>query len=158
MESLPVKVQMIRGTLEGLSALHKAGWMHRDLIPQNVLIMSEKPPKAVITDYGKALRAKIAYSTNIGPLYTQAPEVDGTNEYTNRIDVWSAGLIICTMIIPEQFQHFVRLESPRNPNLGPQMINQLEIYGTKGMQEATIAGLVQLMISIVIIQMLARFG
>ncbi|KAL8764484.1 MAG: hypothetical protein Q9194_007044 [Teloschistes cf. exilis] len=148
MESLPVKAQMIRGILESLSALHKAGWMHRDLTPQNVLILPEKPPKAVVTDYGKALQAKIAYPANIGPLYTQAPEVDGTNEYTNRIDVWSAGLIICNMIIPEQFQHFVRLESPRNPNLGPQLINHLEIYGTKGMQEATIAGLVQLMISI----------
>ncbi|KAL9580663.1 MAG: hypothetical protein Q9203_006210 [Teloschistes exilis] len=136
------------GGLSVVPTLHKAGWMHRDLTPQNVLILPEKPPKAVVTDYGKALQAKIAYPANIAPLYTQAPEVDGTNEYTNRIDVWSAGLIICNMIIPEQFQHFVRLESPRNPNLGPQLINHLEIYGTKGMQEATIAGLVQLMISI----------
>ncbi|KAL9582571.1 MAG: hypothetical protein Q9212_003213 [Teloschistes hypoglaucus] len=145
--SLPVKVQLIRGILEGLSALHKAGWMHRDLSPQNVLILSEKPPTAVIADYGKAVQEETAYSANIGPLYIQAPEVDGTYQYSNRIDVWSCGLIICTMIIPEQFKQSIKREPPRNPNLGPELIAELEIYGNNGVQENAIARLVKRMIS-----------
>ncbi|KAL9579780.1 MAG: hypothetical protein Q9212_004903 [Teloschistes hypoglaucus] len=84
----------------------------------------------------------------IGPEYIQAPEVDGTTEYTDRIDFWSAGIIICDMLIPEHFERFAWLERPRNPNLGPQLVHQLKIYGRKGNQESSIAGLARLMISV----------
>ncbi|KAI4199861.1 MAG: hypothetical protein LQ350_004309 [Teloschistes chrysophthalmus] len=38
-----------------------------------------------------------------------------------------------------EFKRFVKLVYPRNPNLGPQLIDELKIYGKTGVQQAVIA-------------------
>ena len=51
--ALSTIIKLIRGPLQGLQALHKAGYMHRDVSIKNLLVMSLDPPQAVLCDYGK---------------------------------------------------------------------------------------------------------
>ncbi|KAL9023487.1 MAG: hypothetical protein Q9196_007168, partial [Gyalolechia fulgens] len=53
--------------------------------------MSLSPIRAVLGDFGKAVREERAQNMSIGPAATRAPEVDGTTSYDNKIDVWSMG-------------------------------------------------------------------
>lgn len=86
--------------LRGLSALHEMRIMHRDIRPQNMLLLSEKPPRAAICDYGKAIEAEVSKDTRIGPIHTLAPEVWTAAEsgYTRSIDVWAFGYAIADIL------------------------------------------------------------
>ncbi|KAL8689061.1 MAG: hypothetical protein Q9218_005178 [Villophora microphyllina] len=129
---------MIRGVLNALKDMHDAGWMHRDLTTQNVLILSVKPAKAVITDYGKAIHKKTHKGMDIGPLKLQAPEVDGEFEYSNAVDAWSAGLIICFMVILVDYREYTNGRT-KNPNLGIQLSGSLTIWAKNGTIQTKIA-------------------
>ncbi len=84
-------LEAFRGPLEGLCNLHAAGFMHRDVTRKNLLMMSFNPPRAVLADFGKAVKADTSKDNHIGPAHTRAPEVDGKTSYNNKIDVWSLG-------------------------------------------------------------------
>ena len=86
---LDTRLDLFHDTLLGLRSLHQAGYMHRDISPKNLLIVSLKPPIAAICDYGKAAQKPTSSNTFIGPIYLLAPEVQQNNPYTNKIDVWS---------------------------------------------------------------------
>ncbi|KAL8824717.1 MAG: hypothetical protein Q9170_008067 [Blastenia crenularia] len=79
------------GSLQGLVYLHADGLMHRDVTLKNMFVMSLNPIRAVLGDFGKAIRAQKHQSASIGPAATRAPEVDGRTQYDNKIDVWSMG-------------------------------------------------------------------
>ncbi|KAL9004295.1 MAG: hypothetical protein Q9188_002884 [Gyalolechia gomerana] len=94
-------MELFRGPLQGLSALHRAGYMHRDISAKNLLLTSFHPLRAVLGDFGKAIKADTDRSASIGPAITRAPEVDGKSYYNNKIDVWSMGFILVTALIPD---------------------------------------------------------
>ncbi|KAL8945398.1 MAG: hypothetical protein Q9211_000081 [Gyalolechia sp. 1 TL-2023] len=96
-------MELFRGPLQGLSALHSAGYMHRDVSAKNLILTSFQPLRAVLGDYGKAIKADTDRSASIGPAITRAPEVDGKNYYNNKIDVWSIGFILVTALLPDLF-------------------------------------------------------
>ncbi|MCJ1391563.1 hypothetical protein MMC18_004427 [Xylographa bjoerkii] len=96
-----VKLHFLREPLEGLKTLHTMGIMHRDIRPENMLIMSYDPPRACLCDYGKAVEATTSKVTTIGPIHTLAPEVwtvakDGP--YTAKIDTWAYGYAIAEVL------------------------------------------------------------
>ncbi|KAL8758033.1 MAG: hypothetical protein Q9184_004044 [Pyrenodesmia sp. 2 TL-2023] len=84
-------LELFRGPLQGLVHLHARGYMHRDVTLKNMFVLSLNPARAVLGDFGKALRAKTDRDASIGPAATRAPEVDGKTPYSNKIDVWSMG-------------------------------------------------------------------
>ena len=96
-------IAFLRGPLEGLVALHKAGVMHRDVTLNNMLIMSYDPPAAVLCDFGKAVKATSHNNPHIGPMYTLAPEIkfEECGSYDNKIDVWSFGYACCGILFPK---------------------------------------------------------
>lgn len=75
----------------GVQAMHDQGYMHRDISPKNLLILSLNPPKAAVCDYGKSTRDARSDQTTLGPLYLLAPEVANGNFYDKRIDIWNLG-------------------------------------------------------------------
>lgn len=97
-------VELIRGPLIGLEALHAEGLIHRDVTMKNILVTSMNPPKAAIADFGETVHAQFATDSRIGPIPTLAPEVDAINNadrYSNKIDIWSFGLACLYLLFPD---------------------------------------------------------
>lgn len=74
--------------------------MHRDVSRGNLLVTSRVPPKAVLHDFGKAIKSPWDYRTDLGPMITLAPEVDGRTRYNNKIDIWSLAFSFCQTAFP----------------------------------------------------------
>jgi serine/threonine kinase 16 len=54
-------VKLFRGVVEGVNAIHEAGFVHRDLKPANILLGPENCP--VICDLGSLAEASVKIST-----------------------------------------------------------------------------------------------
>lgn len=83
--------------LLGLSYIHSKNIMHRDLKPQNILIMLHED-RALIGDFGicRVLSSKNELaSTMIGTPYYLSPEIFQHRPYSLKSDIWSLGCLLC---------------------------------------------------------------
>lgn len=96
--------------LRAIAYVHKMGISHRDLKPDNILIMQDDPILVKITDFGLA---KISDSTTFmktfcGTLAYVAPEVitgkfdasqtGSRNNYSCLVDIWSLGCLVYVLL------------------------------------------------------------
>lgn len=92
-------IALLERVAAGLSALHRAGVVHRDLKPQNVLLRSGEPGRAVLADLGIArpLEASVALTGThaaVGTVGYMAPEqARGERDVDTRADVFSLGCL-----------------------------------------------------------------
>lgn len=96
--------------LEGISYVHKLGILHRDLKPDNILIMQDDPILVKITDFGLAKISDNAtfMKTFCGTLAYVAPEVitgkfDSSQDssranYSSLVDIWSLGCLVYVLL------------------------------------------------------------
>ncbi|KAL8909710.1 MAG: hypothetical protein Q9207_000019 [Kuettlingeria erythrocarpa] len=139
-------LELYRGPLQGLAALHRAGFMHRDIHRRNLLIMSFEPPRAVVHDFGISIQADSHPYRHLGPIATRAPEVDGSKCYTKAIDIWSLAFACCYSILFQEQDETVKKETFNhtksiNMQWHTSMKNHLSSYAKRGRAEELLAGL-----------------
>ncbi|OAA58751.1 Serine/threonine-protein kinase [Cordyceps fumosorosea ARSEF 2679] len=95
------------GILATLSAhalhhLHSQGISHRDVKPENILIMTRYPIHAKLADFGVSSRAS-QHTTYCDTGRYAAPEL-ARPPYTVKVDIWSMGVIVMElwMALPKQ--------------------------------------------------------
>ena len=90
----------------GLAAVHRAGAIHRDLSPDNIILPGGSVEKAKIIDFGIARSAKIGGGTLIGGRFAGkynyvSPEQLGLfgGEVNEQSDIYSLGLVIAAALL-----------------------------------------------------------
>ncbi|XP_076017172.1 serine/threonine-protein kinase MAK isoform X2 [Genypterus blacodes] len=84
--------------LQGLSFIHKHGFFHRDMKPENLLCMG--PELVKIADFGLAreIRSKPPYTDYVSTRWYRAPEVLlRSSLYSSPIDLWAVGCIMAEL-------------------------------------------------------------
>jgi hypothetical protein len=85
----------------GIAYLHNFGIVHRDLKPENTMMSDLSDDAHVkIVDFGLSKILGINEKSNeaYGTLSYAAPEVIQKNDYNNKIDIWSLGVVMYFMI------------------------------------------------------------
>ncbi|KAL8869355.1 MAG: hypothetical protein Q9174_004333 [Haloplaca sp. 1 TL-2023] len=139
-ENLRFIATALDDVLEGVLVLHLADWMHLDLTPKNLLLMSTKTAVAKVADFGKAVHAQTATNTYLCPPAYSAPEVDGT-PYSNKVDCFNMGLVFCHIILVEEFAEILSLRSDEDDDMlfYYRLDLELEKYGEKGPVQESLA-------------------
>jgi len=93
-------IDIMRDILAGVAEAHKAGMVHRDLKPQNILINEHHQAK--ITDFGIARTQKsfgmTKTNTTIGSVHYMSPEQVKGEVATVRSDIYSLGIMLYEML------------------------------------------------------------
>ena len=95
-------MDLLRQMLEGLQYLHvELGIVHRDIKPENYLLYNEKGRnKLKLIDFGFATYCKNGetMSEQLGTPQYAAPEIFEEKPYTNKVDLWSTGVVLYNMV------------------------------------------------------------
>ncbi|CAG7833948.1 unnamed protein product [Allacma fusca] len=90
--------KMIYQVLQGLAFMHKHGFFHRDMKPENLLCMG--PDLIKIADFGLAreIRSMPPYTEYVSTRWYRAPEVLlRAAFYSSPIDIWAVGCIMAEL-------------------------------------------------------------
>uniref|UniRef100_A0A0N4ZNA1 non-specific serine/threonine protein kinase n=1 Tax=Parastrongyloides trichosuri TaxID=131310 RepID=A0A0N4ZNA1_PARTI len=89
---------IIYQVLQGLSYMHKNGFFHRDMKPENIMCNGTELVK--IADFGLAreIRSRPPFTDYVSTRWYRAPEIllRSTN-YNSPIDMWAVGCIMCEL-------------------------------------------------------------
>ncbi|CAK9806736.1 Serine/threonine-protein kinase MAK [Anthophora plagiata] len=94
----PVIKNIVYQVLQGLAFMHKHGFFHRDMKPENLLCMG--PELVKIADFGLAreIRSRPPYTDYVSTRWYRAPEVLlHSTTYNSPIDIWAVGCIMAEL-------------------------------------------------------------
>jgi serine/threonine protein kinase len=92
---LPVVRNIAETVLRALAGIHRAGYMHCDIKPENIMLLEDGHPENVcLIDFGSARRLNENKYFDIQSLWYRAPEVICGVPYTPAIDIWSVGCLL----------------------------------------------------------------
>eukprot|EP00747_Dinoflagellata_sp_TGD_P110951 gnl/TRDRNA2_/TRDRNA2_171102_c1_seq2.p1 gnl/TRDRNA2_/TRDRNA2_171102_c1~~gnl/TRDRNA2_/TRDRNA2_171102_c1_seq2.p1 ORF type:complete len:527 (-),score=95.21 gnl/TRDRNA2_/TRDRNA2_171102_c1_seq2:138-1718(-) len=95
---------LIKQALFALNYMHTKGFVHRDIKPENFVVKAIDMPlidKALkLIDFGSAQRFGPGrkLTTRCGTVLYMAPEIQGGAEYTEKVDVWSSGVLLYVLL------------------------------------------------------------
>ncbi|MFJ6652695.1 Stk1 family PASTA domain-containing Ser/Thr kinase [Microbacterium sp. NPDC091313] len=143
--TVPQTITIMDAVLSGLAAAHRAGIVHRDVKPENVLLAEDGRIK--IGDFGLA-RATTANTASgqmlLGTIAYLAPELVTRGTADARSDIYALGIMLYEMLTGEQpykgeqpmqiaFQHAtdsVPRPSVKNPGV-PEPLDELVLWATE---------------------------
>lgn len=122
MVSVDKTLRYAREILEGLSRLHQAGIIHRDIKPFNILVTDQDTAK--ITDFGLSkLRGEIfegPQNLNVGsPYYAPPEQEEDPNTVDVRADLYPVGIMLYRMLTGTLPIDSYKSLSESNPDLDP---------------------------------------
>ena len=143
--TVPQTVTIMDAMLSGLAAAHRAGIVHRDVKPENVLLAEDGRIK--IGDFGLARATTANTATGaqlLGTIAYLAPELVTRGLADARSDIYSLGIMLYEMLVGEQpykgeqpmqiaFQHAtdsVPRPSVKNPGV-PEQLDELVLWATE---------------------------
>ena len=143
--TIPQTITIMDAILSGLSAAHRAGIVHRDVKPENVLLAEDGRIK--IGDFGLARATTANTATGqqlLGTIAYLAPELVTRGTADARSDIYALGIMLYEMLVGEQpykgeqpmqiaFQHAtesVPRPSVRNPAV-PEQLDELVLWATE---------------------------
>jgi WD40 repeat protein/DNA-binding winged helix-turn-helix (wHTH) protein len=85
--------------LAGLEAIHRAGLVHRDVKPENIMIT--QAGRVVLMDFGLARQQQTGTGSVSGTPAYMAPEQAVGRQADARADVYSAGVVLAEMVSPD---------------------------------------------------------
>lgn len=94
--SEPEAINVIRQIMHGFQELHRRNVMHRDLKLENIFINGSH---VILGDFGTAKVVKEMTSTTVGTPLNMAPEVMAGDDYNNKTDLWSIGIVFYQLLI-----------------------------------------------------------
>ncbi len=143
--TLPQTITIMDAILSGLSAAHRAGIVHRDVKPENVLLAEDGRIK--IGDFGLARATSANTATGqmlLGTIAYLAPELVTRGTADARSDIYALGIMLYEMLAGEQpykgeqpmqiaYQHAthsVPRPSVKNPGV-PEPLDELVLWATE---------------------------
>ena len=90
----PEVLGFLKQLLNGFRGIHDLKVMHRDFKLDNILI---KDGVLKIADFGFCKQGDLA-ETYAGTAYYMAPEIMDSENYTNKVDIWSLGVCLYRMV------------------------------------------------------------
>lgn len=109
-ESPQKVIELFRQILDALSYIHEKGIIHRDIKPSNIFLKFEGELLAKLGDFG--LTAKLTHKSAspryspldptgmVGTLHYMAPEQIAGDVYDEKVDIYSAGVVLFEMLSP----------------------------------------------------------
>ncbi|KAI3898743.1 hypothetical protein MKW98_000856 [Papaver atlanticum] len=90
-------VSVMNPLMEAIAHCHRRGVTHRDIKPDNILF--DRRNRLKLADFGSADCFHEGFMRGIvGTPYYVAPEVISGRDYNEKIDIWSAGVILYIML------------------------------------------------------------
>ena len=138
-------ITVMHAVLSGLAAAHRAGIVHRDVKPENVLLAEDGRIK--IGDFGLARATSANTATGqmlLGTIAYLAPELVTRGTADARSDIYALGIMLYEMLVGEQpyqgeqpmqiaYQHAtdsVPRPSAKNPGV-PEPLDELVLWATE---------------------------
>lgn len=143
--TIPQTITIMDAVLSGLAAAHRAGIVHRDVKPENVLLAEDGRIK--IGDFGLARATSANTATGqmlLGTIAYLAPELVTRGTADARSDIYALGIMLYEMLVGEQpykgeqpmqiaYQHAtdsVPRPSAKNPGV-PEQFDELVMWATE---------------------------
>lgn len=153
LDILATRLRLFRDLLRGLDALHRKGWMHRDITRQNILFiearpLQSQPERAALFDFGKLCQSSTDTYTALAAWPNLPPEIEQyrSNSYSQSIDVWMLALTLTHTWFPHVLQY--RDRRPSNGQLTIKGIVQIQSLLVKeGSTTAPLANLLSSMLA-----------
>ena len=105
--TMPMKVKALYDCARAMDFLHRSSIIHRDLKPGNLLVVSldiNSPVVCKLSDFGttkgtNVMVQNMAQTKTVGTHDYTAPEImEGKVDYTNKVDVYSFGIMIASVV------------------------------------------------------------
>ncbi|KAL7712487.1 Protein serine/threonine kinase [Entamoeba marina] len=115
-----IKMKIILDCSKGISYLHSNGILHRDIKPDNFLILSldnDVPVNAKLTDFGSSrninmMMTNMTFTKGIGSPAYMAPEVLKKEKYKKSADVYSFAITMYEIMVWEEAYSKTKFKFP----------------------------------------------